>query len=107
GRWRGSGEQKAKGEKMGDIQHAGGVLTGTGRESDKMDWRRVLLGAGFVLILLAVGVGAVLKQGGGQAPQVLGAVGFLLIGISLVASIITSLWSKVTGQGKPSGGSQS
>lgn len=91
---------------MGDIQQTDGVLTGTGRESDKTDWRRVLLGAGFVLVLLAVGVGAALKQGG-QVPQVLGAVGFLLIGISIVASIITSLWSKVTGQGKPSGGSQS
>ena len=92
---------------MGDIQHAGGNLTGTGRESGKMDWRRALLGAGFVLILLAVGVGAVSKQGGGSAPQLLGAVGFLLIGISLVASIITSLRSKLTGQGKPSGGPSS
>ena len=68
-----------------------------------MDWRRVLLGWGFLMLIAAVFVGAATKNGG--LTKGIGAVGVLMILVSTVTLVATWLHSKTRNGGMHTSGS--
>jgi hypothetical protein len=59
-------------------------------------WRSTVLAIGMFCVLGALGVGAAMK-GEGSIQKILGLVGLILIGISIVGSIVASISSRVKG----------
>ena len=60
----------------------------------KSTWQRRLLGIGFILLFLDVGVSAAVKGGLGNAPMVVAVVAFALLAISAIGSLIQYASSK-------------
>ena len=62
-----------------------------------MDWRRVLLGWGFLVLIAAVFIGAATKNGG--LTKGIGAVGVLMILVPTVTLVATWLRAKISNGG--------
>ncbi len=58
-------------------------------------WRRVLLTTGFFCMLVALFIGAAMREGGSTIPRYLATAGFALVVVSAVASLIN--WLSVRG----------
>ncbi len=64
-------------------------------------WRNVTLSIGFFCILLALFIGAAMKEGRSLAPKYLALAGLALIAISAVASLINRISRKANGGAQP------
>ncbi len=64
-------------------------------------WRNVTLSIGFFCVLLALFIGAAMKEGRGLAPKYLALGGLGLIVISAVASLINWISLKANGGAQP------
>ncbi len=64
-------------------------------------WRNVTLSLGFFSILLALFIGAAMKEGKSLAPKYLALTGLALIAISVVASLINWISRKANGGAQP------
>jgi hypothetical protein len=82
---------------MSDIGHEGTDLPRKPDESTDRDWPRILLGVGMLLLLVALGVGAALKQSQGLAPKVLGLAGIAIVALAGVAYLVVFLKAKLNG----------
>jgi hypothetical protein len=87
---------------MSDTKLQRAEVTVTPSEPREMNWRSILLGIGTVLLLVALGVGAGLKQAGGMAPKIIGLVAVALMAIALMANLVVFLTEKLKGAGKAS-----
>lgn len=87
---------------MSDMEHERVVMTVAPNESKELAWPRVLLGIGTVLLLVALGVGAGLKQAGGMAPKLIGLAGVSLMAIAMMANLVVFLTGKLKNTGKAS-----
>jgi len=79
-----------------EMQMSGGPQPAT-------DWRRALLGWGFLTLIAAVFVGAATKSGG--LTKVIGAVGVLMILVPTVTLVATWLRAKTSNGGMHTSGS--
>ena len=70
----------------------------SGGPQSAMDWRRALLGWGFLTLIAAVFVGAATKSGG--LTKGIGAVGVLMILVSTVSLVATWLRAKTSHGGR-------
>ena len=77
---------------MVDIQRTDSDLKKVGDQKLSMDWRRVLLGWGFLTCLVSVFIGGVAKAA--IVPKLLCVAGLLMIAISAVALVADRLQSK-------------
>jgi len=82
---------------MSDMGHERVVMAVAPNESKELAWPRVLLGIGTVLLLVALGVGAGLKQAGGMAPKLIGLAGVSLMAIAMMANLVVFLTKKLKG----------
>ena len=82
---------------MGDLEHVGRDSTSKPGESRAKDWPRILLVIGVLLVFVALGLGAALKQSQAVAPKVLALSGFVLMGLGGVAYLVGFLKAKLIG----------
>ncbi|OGB91522.1 MAG: hypothetical protein A2Z31_02575 [candidate division NC10 bacterium RBG_16_65_8] len=68
-----------------------------GKEPTAPNWRNTLLGVGMFLIIIALFVGAATKEAGGVAPKLILTLGFGVMAVSIVATIVNSIKSKMNG----------
>ena len=85
---------------MSDNQITLGDQPKGSKEAPASDWRRILGMVGFVCIMAGVVIGAVSR--GGAAAKLLGLGGIVVIAISIAASIINQMSSKLN-RGKTAG----
>lgn len=67
------------------------------KESPTQNWRSTLLGVGMFLIIIALFVGAATKEAGGVAPKLILTLGFGVMAVSIVGTIVNSIKSKING----------
>jgi hypothetical protein len=84
---------------MSDLEHDGRDPTSKPSESSGMDWPRIVLIIGLLLLFFGVGVGAALKESQGSAPKVLGLAGVALMALGGLAHLVGFLKAKLTGKG--------
>jgi hypothetical protein len=94
---------QAKEAAMPDIEKQRLDVPMSGGPPALMDWRRVLLGWGFLVLIAAVFVGAATKNGG--LTKIIGAVGVLMILVSTVSLVATWLRAKTSHAGRHASGS--
>lgn len=70
------------------------------KEPTTPNWRNTLLGAGMFLIIIALFVGAATKEAGGIAPKLILMAGFGVMAVSIIATIVNSIKSKMNGGAK-------
>jgi len=71
-----------------------------GKEPTAPNWRNTLLGVGMFLIIIALFVGAATKEAGGVAPKLILTLGFGVMAVSIVATIVNSIKSKLNSGNK-------
>jgi hypothetical protein len=60
-------------------------------------WRNTLLGAGMFLIIIALFVGAATKEAGGMAPKIILTAGLGVMAVSIIATIVNSIKTRMSG----------
>lgn len=80
---------------MPEIKRSPSGQGGPSREASVSDWRTTLVGIGIFCIIAAVFVGAMSKGAGGIAPKLLATAGSLILGISIVWTIINAVLSRL------------
>lgn len=71
-----------------------------GKAPTAPNWRNTLLGVGMFLIIIALFVGAATKEAGGVAPKLILTAGFGVMAVSILATIIKAVKSKMNGGDK-------
>jgi len=84
---------------MGDLEHDSRDLTNKPSESRAKEWPRILLVIGLLLVFVALGLGAALKQSEGVAPKVLALAGAAVMGLGGLAYLVMFLKAKLNGKG--------
>lgn len=84
---------------MSNLEHNGWHPTSKPSESSEMDWPRIVLIVGLLLLFFAVGLGAALKESQGSAPKVLALAGVALMALGGVANLVDFLKAKLAGKG--------
>jgi hypothetical protein len=84
---------------MGDLEHDGRDPTSKPSKSSGMDWPRIALIIGLLLLFFAVGLGAALKESQGSAPKALALAGVALMALGGFANLVGFLKAKLTGRG--------
>jgi len=82
---------------MGEQEHDGRDSIRKPSEMSGMDWPRILLVIGLLLVFVALGLGAALKQSEGLAPKVLALAGAAVMGLGGLAYLVMFLKAKLNG----------
>lgn len=79
------------------------VETGPKTE-ERLELPRVLLGGGFGIVLLAVGIGAALKEGQSPWPGYIALAGVVVIGVGIILMIVEKVTGKPIGRSNQQAG---
>jgi hypothetical protein len=83
---------------MTDLEPGSPDSTGKPSESSGMEWPRIVLIIGLLVLFFAVGLGAMLKESQGSAPKLLALAGVILMALGGLAHLVGFLKAKRTGK---------